>query len=46
MNGNHATARETIMSAPRTNIEKQKRHHMIPIIGIVLVVLIALAGFL
>lgn len=33
------------MSAPRTNIEKQKRRHLVPIIGIVLVVLIALAGF-
>ncbi|CQR84445.1 hypothetical protein SAMN04488021_11173 [Paracoccus aminovorans] len=34
------------MSAPRTNIEKQKRHHLVPIIGIIAVVLIALAGFL
>lgn len=34
------------MSAPRTNIEKQKRHHLVPILGIIAVVLIALAGFL
>lgn len=34
------------MSAPRTNLEKQKRHHIVPIIGIIVVVLIALGGFL
>lgn len=33
------------MSAPRTDLEKQKRHHLVPIIGIIAVVLIALAGF-
>jgi len=33
------------MSAPRTNLDKQKRHHLIPVLGIVAVVLIALAGF-
>lgn len=34
------------MSAPKTNIEKQKKNHIWPIIGIVAVVLLVLAGFL
>ncbi|MEF9604617.1 hypothetical protein O4J55_20685 [Paracoccus sp. PXZ] len=33
------------MSAPRTDLEKQKRHHMVPIIGIIVAVLVVLAGF-
>ncbi|WP_052095868.1 hypothetical protein, partial [Paracoccus versutus] len=34
------------MSAPRTDLERQRRHHLVPIIGILAAVLIALAGFL
>ncbi|RDW12816.1 hypothetical protein [Paracoccus thiocyanatus] len=34
------------MSAPRTDLDKQRRRHIGPIIGIIAVVLIALAGFL
>ncbi|MFC3568816.1 hypothetical protein [Paracoccus sp. TOH] len=34
------------MSAPRTNIDKQTRHHLVPIIGIIVAVLIAILGFL
>lgn len=34
------------MSAPRTNLEKQKRRHLVPIIGIIAVVLVVIAAFL
>lgn len=34
------------MSAPKTDIEKQKRRHRGPLVGIVAVAVIALAGWL
>lgn len=34
------------MSAPRTNIEKQKRDHRWPLIGMLLVVILVVLGFL
>ncbi|WP_199257413.1 hypothetical protein [Paracoccus binzhouensis] len=34
------------MSAPRTNIARQRRRHLVPIIGIAAAVLIAILGFL
>ncbi|MDF3856295.1 hypothetical protein ACDP63_22355 [Paracoccus sp. P2] len=33
------------MSAPRTDLEKQRRRHLVPILGILAAVLIVLAGF-
>jgi len=33
------------MSAPRTNIDKQKRRHRGPLIGMALVVVLVIAGF-
>ncbi len=33
------------MSAPRTNIEKQKRHHLVPIVAIVGILVFVGLGF-
>lgn len=34
------------MSAPRTNIEKQMRHHRGPLIGMAVIVVLVLLGFI
>lgn len=33
------------MSAPRTNIEKQKRHHLVPIVTIIVILIFVGLGF-
>ncbi|TRW93064.1 hypothetical protein FNJ84_20505 [Paracoccus sp. M683] len=33
------------MSAPRTNIEKQKRHHLVPIVTIIAILIFVGLGF-
>ncbi len=33
------------MSAPRTNIEKQKRQHIVPIIGMIVILILVGIGF-
>ncbi|WP_312526257.1 hypothetical protein [Paracoccus sp. (in: a-proteobacteria)] len=33
------------MSAPRTNIEKQKRHHLVPIVTIIVILILVGLGF-
>lgn len=33
------------MSAPRTNIEKQTRHHLVPIVAIIVILVLVGLGF-
>lgn len=34
------------MSAPKTNLDKQKRNHIVPIIGIIAIVIITIIAFI